>query len=132
MNTNGMTNDEVIDKLLEMVDNGEKITLDDIDECISTRSIVDHVADENAITIFYSGEPGKVINYISDNSGSDVRMIRRTEAFDFVANKDFEKIVKYVVKNEFPELLTDEAIKKKVNDLFYEASYYDAIKQYFF
>jgi hypothetical protein len=29
-------------------------------------------------------------------------MIRRTEAFDFVANKDLQRIVSYAVKGENP------------------------------
>lgn len=52
MNTTGMTNQEIIDELLRMMGNGEKITLADLQECISTRSIVDPVAGKDAVTVF--------------------------------------------------------------------------------
>ncbi len=41
MISEGKSNSDVIDELLDMMSKGEKITLNDIDEIISTRSIVD-------------------------------------------------------------------------------------------
>ena len=57
MISEGKSNSDVIDELLDMMSKGEKITLNDIDEIISTRSIVDTKAASDALTIFYSGEP---------------------------------------------------------------------------
>ena len=53
-------------------------------------------------------------------------MIRRTEAFDFVANKDLQRIVSYAVKGENPSWTADK-IEKEVKRLFYEASEYDSV-----
>ena len=124
MISEGKSNSDVIDELLDMMSKGEKITLNDIDEIISTRSIVDTKAASDALTIFYSGEPEDLINTIA-TGGSEIRMIRRTEAFDFVANKDLQRIVSYAVKGENPSWTADQ-IEKEVGRLFYEASEYDS------
>ena len=76
------------------------------------------------MTIFYSGEPENLINTIA-TGGSEIRMIRRTEAFEFVANDNLEDIVKYAIKGENPSWTADQ-IKDEVRRLFYEASEYDS------
>ena len=124
MISKGKSNLDVIDELLEMMSKGDKITLNDIDEIISTRSIVDTKASSDSLTIFYSGEPENLINTIA-TGGSEIRMIRRTEAFEFVANDNLEDIVKYAIKGENPSWTADQ-IKDEVRRLFYEASEYDS------
>lgn len=124
MISEGKSNSDVIDELLDMMSKGEKITLNDIDEIISTQSIVDTKAASDALTIFYSGEPENLINTIA-TGGSEIRMIRRTEAFEFVANDNLADIVKYAIKGENPSWTADQ-IKDEVRRLFYEASEYDS------
>lgn len=103
MDSKGKSNAEVIYELLNKMKSGEKITFADIDECISTRSVLDSIAGENAVTIFYSGESEDFINNLSNNGGQNIRMIRRTEAFEFVANNDFQLIVEYAIRCEHPD-----------------------------
>ncbi len=73
MISKGKSNLDVIDELLEMMSKGDKITLNDIDEIISTRSIVDTKASSDSLTIFYSGEPENLINTIA-TCGSEIRI----------------------------------------------------------
>ncbi len=119
-----MSNEEVFEMLESMISKGDVITLDDLNECISTRSVVDPKAADGAVTIFYSGESDELITAISDNAGDSVRVIKRTEAYDFVASDDFRDIVEYAVRKEQPGLDS-----KQVNDivtkLFNNASTYD-------
>jgi len=119
----GKTNTELINEFLDKKDNGEVITISDINEAISTRSIIDPIASPDAVTIFYSGEPESLINTISED-GSMIRMIRRTEAFDFVANDNLYEITEYALTCEHP-MWTDNQISNEVNRLFYESSEYD-------
>lgn len=124
MISEGKSNSDVIDELLDMMSKGKKITLNDIDEIISTRSIVDTKAASDALTIFYSGEPEDLINTIA-TGGSEIRMKRRTEAFEFVANDNLEDIVRYAIKCEHKSW-TAEQIDTEVTNLFYDTSKYNS------
>ena len=64
MDFSTMTNKEVISWLTELRKNNEEITLDLLKEILDSRSVVDPVASTDAVTIFYSGEPEKMINEI--------------------------------------------------------------------
>ncbi len=94
MNTKGLSNQEVFDKLLEMIENGETVTYEDLKECVSTRSIVDPIAKDDALTVFFSGEDDAFIKNLSSGNNSNIRIIRRTEASKFLSDKRFEKILK--------------------------------------
>lgn len=52
MNTKGLSNQEIYDLLIKMLNSGEKITYEDLKECVSTRLVVDTVANQDAITVF--------------------------------------------------------------------------------
>lgn len=123
MTSLGKSNLEIINEFLDMMSQGKNISLSDIDEAISTRSVIDTIASPDAVTIFYSGEPEGFINTIAKD-GSEIRMIRRTEAFEFVGHDDFKMIVEYAVQCENPTW-TNKQIEKEVGRLFYEASEYN-------
>lgn len=126
----GKSNDEVFSDLVMMLnksneDNKDKvITLQELVEIVATRSVKDEVANENALTIFYSGESEELINTMVKEADDTVRVIRRTEAYKFLNNPLFTKILSQVVQNETE--LNDEALQKEVERLMIEASYYDA------
>lgn len=122
MTSLGKSNSEIINEFLDMMSKGKNILLSDIDEAISTRSVIDTIASPDAVTIFYSGEPEELINTIAKD-GSKIRMIRRTEAFEFVGDKKLQKIVEYAVQCENPTW-TEKQVEKEVGRLFYEASEY--------
>ena len=52
----GKSNEEIIEELLELMDRGEKITVQDLVDAVSTRSVIDNYASTDAVTVFYSGE----------------------------------------------------------------------------
>lgn len=104
MNTKGLSNQEIYDLLIKMLNSGEKITYEDLKECVSTRSVVDTVAKQDAITVFFSGEDDKFIKNLSSGDNSKLRMIRRTEASKFLADDQFEKIVKNIIRRNYPEV----------------------------
>ena len=104
MNTKGLSNQEIYDLLIKMLNSGEKITYEDLKECVSTRSVVDTVAKQDAITVFFSGEDDKFIKNLSSGDNSKIRMIRRTEASKFLADDQFEKIVKNIIRRNYPEV----------------------------
>ena len=124
MDFNGKSNLEIINEFLDMMSKSKNISLSDINEAISTRSVIDTKASPDAITIFYSGEPEGLINTIAKD-GADIRMIRRTEAFEFVGDSSLQEIVTYAVKCENPTW-NAEQIEKEVGRLFYEASEYNS------
>ena len=124
MDTIGKTNKQLIAEFEEMMANGAKISYSDIDAAIASRSIIDNVAADDAITIFFSNEPMSLMNDISGN-GSSVRMIKRTEAYELVSNQRFRKIVKYSINCEHPTW-NAAAQDEELTRLFYEASSYDS------
>ena len=77
----GKSNDQVISDLIMMLNQDEVITLQELVEIVATRSVKDVVANENALTIFYSGESEAFINTMVKESDDTVRVIRRTEAY---------------------------------------------------
>lgn len=124
MSSIGKTNIELINELNIKIDNGDAITLLELDEMISTRSVVDHVATSNAVTIFYSGESEQLINSIAAQNNSEIRIIRRTEAYDFLSSAEFERVVRYAIASEHPEFDSDQ-IQDAFDKYFYEASSID-------
>lgn len=123
MDFNGMTNEEVF-KALGKLESSGGLTLDVIDQAIASRSVVDPIANKDALTIFYSGEPGDLINKISEGKDPNIRIIRRTDAFKFVDDSQLEGFVQAAVEHDNPTL-DAEAVKKEVGRRFYEASEYD-------
>lgn len=51
-----MTSKDIITFLLNKINNGEKISVTDLDEIVNTISVKDTVAGKDAVTVFYSGE----------------------------------------------------------------------------
>lgn len=121
----GKTNSEVFSELIEMLDNDKTITLEELTKVVATRSVVDTFASEDALTIFYSGESETFINTFVDQANGSVRVIRRTEAYEFLADDDFRYILERVVAKEKRGLL-GEALDHEIDRLLYEASYYDS------
>ena len=97
MNTKGLSNQEVFDKLREMLDNGDIVTYEDLKECVSTRSVVDPIAKDDALTVFFSGEDDAFIKNLSSGNNSNIRIIRRTEASRFLADDEFEDLLDAII-----------------------------------
>ena len=119
-----MTAKEVINNLLEKMTNGEKISVADLGKILDTVSVKDYVAGKNAVTVFYSGETDEFIKNFSNDSGSFVRMINRTEAYRLLNDEDFEGILQYAIKCDNPNISTPELIAQ-VKDILYDASRYE-------
>ena len=77
-----------------MIESDEAVTYEDLKECVSTRSVVDPIAKDGALTVFFSGEDDAFIKNLSSGNNSSIRIIRRTEASKFLADDGFEKILK--------------------------------------
>ncbi|MDE7390576.1 MAG: hypothetical protein K2M82_06525 [Lachnospiraceae bacterium] len=54
MDFSSMTSEEVFSWLVDTINNGGEITLEMLNEILASRSIIDPVASENAVTIFYN------------------------------------------------------------------------------
>ena len=72
--------EKIIKALIEKYERGE-LTLQDIDEAIANCSLKDKIANDNAVTIFYSGGEDKIANDLAASENSNIRLIRRTEAY---------------------------------------------------
>ena len=116
-----LSNDEVYDILFEKIENGEMISVQDLKDIVDTRSVVDPKAGENAVTIFYSGESEEFINELSARADDRVRVIRRTEAYEFLADDNFKPLLELVVKINNPNWNND-MVKEEAMRLLYEAS----------
>lgn len=113
MDFSQMTVDDIINYLYTEADNQHVITIDDLDKAVESCSVVDRFANENAITIFYSGGEDNIINEIADTGNPDVRLIRRTDAFKLLASssqngKDFRVLVYSALKNEHPSYTVEQ------------------------
>ena len=126
MNTKGLSNQEVFDKLWKMIENGEAITYEDLKECVSTRSVVDPIAKDGAITVFFSGEDDAFIKNLSSGDNSNIRIIRRTEASRLLADDEFDRILRKVINKNYPETVGNkDAFKSITNKWLYDTSTYD-------
>ncbi len=119
-----MTAKEVIDDLLKKMSNGEKISVADLGKIVDTISVKDYVAGKNAVTVFYSGETEKFIENFSNDSGSFVRMINRTEAYRLLSDEQFNHILEYAIKCDNPNISMQE-MKKQIGDILNDASRYE-------
>ena len=119
-----MTAKEIIDSLVKKKTNGEKISVEDLGKIVDTISVKDYVAGKNAVMVFYSGETEKFIENFSNDSGSFVRMINRTEAYKLLDDKKFKNILQYAIKCDNPNISTPEVIAQ-VEDILYDASRYE-------
>ena len=120
-----MTVEEIIEGLLELVNKEENLSVKKLVDIVENISIKDRIASNNAVTIFYSGESETLINELVKTSDESVRIIRRTDAYKFLANAKFKVILEYAAECDNPTLSENELIKE-VNRLLYEASSYDA------
>ena len=126
MNTKGLSNQEVFDKLREMLDNGDIVTYEDLKECVSTRSVVDPIAKDDALTVFFSGEDDAFIKNLSSGNNSNIRIIRRTEASRFLADDEFEDLLDAIIHINYPEAANNDDMFKKIkNKWLYDTSTYD-------
>ena len=116
--------EEIIEELYEIVNNDGDLSVKDLTDIVDGISIEDRIAGNGALTLFYTGESERLINKLVGTSNENVRIIRRTDAYDFLANRKFKDILRYAVKYDNPTLSESELIKE-VNRLLYEASYYD-------
>ena len=119
-----MTAKEIIEELCEIVKNQGDLSVKDLVDIVEGISVEDRIAGKEALTLFYTGESERLINKLVETSNENVRIIRRTDAYGFLADEKFEYILKYAVKYDNPTLSENELIKE-VNRLLYEASYYD-------
>ena len=119
-----MTVEEIIEELLEKVNNNENLSVKDLVDILENISIEDRIANKDALTVFYTGESERLINALVKTADESVRVIRRTDAYKFLADENFEEILEHAVKCDNPNLSENELIKE-VNRLLYEASYYD-------
>ena len=119
-----MTVEEIIEELLEKVKNKENLSVENLIDIVESISIEDRIASLDAVTVFYTGESERLVNSLVKTADENVRIIRRTDAYDFLADEHFEDILKYSVRYDNPSM-SDIEIKQEVNRLLYEASYYD-------
>ena len=120
-----MTVEDILEELIEKVKNKENLSVKDLVDIVESISVEDRVASDSALTIFYSGESERFINRLVKNADKNVRIIRRSDAYEFLNDEDFTKILKYAVKCDNPTMPEAE-VKKEVNRLLYESSSYDA------
>ena len=126
MNTKGLSNQEVFDKLWKMIEDGETVTYEDLMECVSTRSVVDYIAKNDAITVFFSGEDATFIENLSSGNNTNIRIIRRTEASKFLADDEFSEILRKVINKNYPETVGNkDAFDSISNKWLYDTSTYD-------
>ena len=94
-----LTGEEAV-SFFELIDEIDiKYGVDNIKYILDNLSIEDKVADNNALTILYSGE-GEYIQQIR-NSDSKVRIIDRTEAAHFLNNDSFEEIINEAIMHDY-------------------------------
>ncbi len=76
-----MTAEEMIERLLEIVNSQEELSVKDLADIVNSISIEDRVAGKDALTIFYSGESEILINELVDKADDNVRILRRSDAY---------------------------------------------------
>ena len=122
-----MTVEQMIEWMVTSYNQGKEIKLDDIKKAVAATSVKDPIAKEGALTIFYSGGEDEIANLLSATDNENIRLIRRTEAFqllsfnDVESNITFDKVLEYSLREEHPELERDE-LKKIVNQVLYGVS----------
>lgn len=114
MDFSKMTVDEIIDYLYTEALKGHVFSTDQLDKAVDACSLVDRSANADAITIFYGGGEDAIINEIAATGNSNVRLIRRTDAFKLLASKSsdeslmFDDLVYNALKNENPSCTPDQ------------------------
>ena len=120
-----MTVEEIIEELYEIVNNQGNLSVKDLVDIVESLSIEDRVASPDALTIFYTGESEDLINKLVKRANENIRILRRTDVYDLLADLKFKEILEHAVRCDNPSLLGD-ALEQEVNRLLYEASSYDA------
>ena len=105
-----MTAKEIIEELCEIVKNQGDLSVKDLVDIVEGISVEDRIAGKEALTLFYTGESERLINKLVETSNENVRIIRRTDAYGFLADEKFEYILKYAVKYDNPTLSENELI----------------------
>ena len=117
-----MTVKEIITWLRNRMENNKEITIDMLKEIVSSCSVIDPIAGNDAITIFYSGGEDAIANMLADTGNSKIRLIRRTDAFKLLSYKDkyisFDEIVKYAIQYENPTLSKPKLESKMIDALY--------------
>jgi len=99
----------------------EAITLDELEQAVEACDVKDSIADNDAITLFYSGGEDSIINAIAAENNDNIRLIRRTERFELLDNEVFCNWVKDALEEEYPELSKME-LEQFYNDYMYGVS----------
>ena len=109
-----------------MIESDEAVTYEDLKECVSTRSVVDPIAKDGALTVFFSGEDDAFIKNLSSGNNSSIRIIRRTEASKFLADDEFEELLDAIIYKNYPESIHNDDLYKSIkNRWLYDTSTYD-------
>ena len=119
-----MTIEEIIEELLEKINNNENLSVKDLVDILESISVEDRIASPDAVTVFYTGESERLINSLVKTADGNVRVIRRTDAYRFLADENFKEILEHAVRCDNPSM-SDVEVNLEVNRLLYEASYYD-------
>lgn len=69
-----MTVEEIITWLRERMENNEEITFDMLKDIVASCSVIDPIAANDAVTIFYSGGEDAIANMLSDTDNSKIRL----------------------------------------------------------
>lgn len=117
-----MTVEEIITWIRERMEKNQEITINMLKEIVSSCSVIDPIAANDAVTIFYSGGEDAIANMLADTDNSKIRLIRRTDAFELLSYKDkyisFDEIVKYAIQYENPTLSKPELESKMIDALY--------------
>ena len=121
-----MNVDEIIKYFCEKYESGEKFSLKELRDAAKACSVTDPIANENAITIFYSGGEDKIANALASNSNENIRVIRRTDRFKLLAYKDedviggnsFDTWVKRAIECENLDIGEDELKSRFIQEMY--------------
>jgi hypothetical protein len=122
MDFKNMTVDQIIDYFKEQQDSDEKFSLTELRAAADACSVKDNVANDDAITIFYSGGEDEIANQLAQSGDKNIRIIRHTDLFKFQAYKDkdysFEKWVEKAIRDENENMTSEEVQSRLIEELY--------------
>lgn len=74
MDFSKMTVEQIISWLIRKIENNEIITVDMLKDIVASCSVIDPIAANDAVTIFYSGGEDAIANMLADTDNSKIRL----------------------------------------------------------
>ena len=75
MDFNTMTVEEIIVYFCNKSDNGEMFSLSELRRAAKSCDVIDHIANPDAVTMFYSGGENAIAKALASSGGKNVRIL---------------------------------------------------------